>query len=467
MMMSDCLAFIAAGGLALAYAISINKVSLPSLADAFEFDTRNRIIDFLFGAIVWVGWFHLVKNRYKKRMPFWSEQAETIKGAMIIALVNLALIALTRNDYSRTVWLSGWVLLVLTIPIARSFFRYLLCKANIWQTATWIIGSGLNASEAKLALESEWQIGFSIQGQLDLDGQATDDNHRKEIFETWLKQLSTMQDVNEISYVVALEDGHSSTIQAIVQALTIHGARNVYIIPDFRGIPLYGAEINYFLSHEVLLLRLKNNLESRASKLIKRIFDIVVALFLAVPATFLVAIVGLLIIFEDGLPIIYSQKRLGHSGKTFLMYKLRSMRKDADQILELWKSSNSSEWQAYCANNNKLKNDPRLLRIGQWIRKLSIDELPQLYNVIRGDMSLVGPRPILASEVQQYGENIVLYNSARPALTGLWQVSGRSDSTFEQRSNLDAWYIRNWSIGFDIVILIRTFTVVFFQRGAY
>jgi Undecaprenyl-phosphate galactose phosphotransferase WbaP len=467
MMMADGLGFIAAGGLALAWAISINRAEIPSLADAFEFDTRNRIIDFVYGAIVWVAWFHVVKNRYRKRMPFWSEQAETIKGAVLMALVNLAFIALTRNDYSRTLWLSGWFLLILTIPFVRSFFRYLLSKAEIWQTPTWIIGSGLNASEARLALESEWQMGFSIQGHLHLDGQITDDTQRMEKFETWLQSLSTTQDIKELSYVIALEDGHSSTIQSIVQTLTILGARKVCVIPDIRGIPLYGADINYFFSHEVLLLRLKNNLESRASKLIKRVFDILVALLLAVPAALLVAGVGLLIVLEDGLPIFYSQQRLGRSGKTFRMYKLRSMRKDADLTLKLWKTSNSKEWQAYCANNNKLKDDPRLLKTGQWIRKFSIDELPQLYNVIRGDMSLVGPRPILESETEQYGENIVLYNSTRPALTGLWQVSGRSDATFDQRSNLDAWYIRNWSIGFDIVILLRTFAVVLFRKGAY
>ena len=467
MMMADGLAFLAAGAVALAWAVSIGRAQIPSLVDAFEFDTRNRIVDFVYGAIVWVTWFHVVKNRYRKRMPFWSEQAETIKGAIILALVNLAFIALTRNDYSRTLWLSGWFLLILTIPFTRSFFRYLLSKAGIWQSPTWIIGSGPNASEAQLALESEWQMGFSIQGQLNLDGEVTDHTHRMEKFETWLEELSSAQVFSAISYIVALEDGHSPTIQAIVQTLTILGARNVYVIPDIRGIPLYGADINYFFSHEVLLLRLKNNLESRASKLIKRVFDIVVVMLLAVPATLLVASVGLLIVLEDGLPILYSQQRLGRSGKTFRMYKLRSMRKDADLILELWKSSNSSEWQAYCANNNKLKDDPRLLRTGQWLRKFSIDELPQLYNVIMGDMSLVGPRPILASEAEQYGENIVLYNSARPALTGLWQVSGRSDATFDQRSNLDAWYIRNWSIGFDVVILLRTFAVVLFRKGAY
>lgn len=467
MMLSDGVAFFVAGLLALALAVSINPSPVPSLADALEFDTRNRIIDFVYGAIVWVAWFHFVKNRYRKRMPFWSEQAETLKGVILMALVNLALIALTRNDYSRTLWLSGWFLLILTIPFTRSFFRYLLSKAEVWQTPTWIIGGGLNASEAKLAMESEWQMGFTIKGQIDLDAQPADVNQRMEKFKSWLKNVSTTEDVRGFSYVIALEDGNSSIIQAIVQALTIFGARHVYVIPDIRGIPLYGADINYFFSHEVLLLRLKNNLESSASKFIKRGFDVGIAILLAIPATLLLAAVGLLTILEDGLPVLYSQQRLGRSSKSFKMYKLRSMRNDADLILKCWKNNNSSEWQDYCANNNKLKDDPRLLRTGRWIRKFSIDELPQIYNVIRGDMSLVGPRPILASEADQYGENIVLYSSTRPALTGLWQVSGRSDCTFEQRSNLDAWYIRNWSIGFDIVILLRTFSVVLFRKGAY
>jgi len=463
MMLADWLAFALAGGIALAAAILMHRAQVPSLADVFEFDTRNRLIDFFYGGIVWVLWFHLVKNRYRKRIPFWSEQSESIKGVLILSLVNLALIAFTRNDYSRTLWLTGWLLLVITIPLIRTLVRYLLSRLKLWQMPSWIIGGGVNAVEARLALESEWQMGFDICGSFQL---TCDPNKDESVeFKNWLKN-SVGEGVRDTTFIVALEDGQSGVIQNIVQELSLNGARGIYFIPDIRGIPLYGADINYFFSHEVLLLRLKNNLESKASKLIKRGFDILVASTLAIPAALLVFCVGLVIVLEDGLPIFYRQQRQGMGGKPFRMLKVRSMRKDADLTLQLWQKNMTPEWLEYQANN-KLKNDPRLLRTGKWIRQFSIDELPQLINVIKGEMSLVGPRPILASEAEQYGENIVLYNSTRPALTGLWQVSGRSDASFDQRTNLDAWYIRNWSIGFDIVILIRTFAVVLFRKGAY
>jgi Undecaprenyl-phosphate galactose phosphotransferase WbaP len=467
MMVADGLAFLLAGLLALGLAVALHKAHWTTLSDVFEFDTRNRIMDFVLGAIVWVLWFHLIKNRYRKRVPFWSEQAEIIKGAFLLALVNLALIALTRNDFSRTVWLAGWLVLIVTLPILRTLSRALLNRARIWQIPTWIIGTGSNAEEACKAIESEWQMGFAVVGLHDLQlGKATPEWSFDQFYD-WLQKLAKQTNIRDISFVIALDDGQATVIQHLTQTLSLLGVKSVFIIPDIRGIPLYGADISYFFSHEVLLLRLKNNLESTTAKLVKRAFDIAVGILLSLPALIITALAGLLVVLEDGLPIFYTQERIGQRGKPFKMIKIRSMRKDAGLTLQLWQSKNSPEWQEYLANNNKLKNDPRLLRVGQWIRNLSIDELPQILNVLKGDMSLVGPRPILEAEVEQYGQNITLYNEIRPALTGLWQVSGRSDTSFDQRSNLDAWYIRNWSLGFDIVILLRTVVVLVFRRGAY
>lgn len=143
------------------------------------------------------------------------------------------------------------------------------------------------------------------------------------------------------------------------------------------------------------------------------------------------------------------------------------MVKNAENMLKQWEATNSPVWQEYVANNFKLANDPRLISIGAMIRRTSIDELPQLFNVIMGDMSLVGPRPLLPREINDYGEDLSLYGQTPPGLTGLWQVSGRSQTTFEDRIGFDSWYVKNWSIWMDITILFKTWSVVFRRTGAY
>jgi undecaprenyl-phosphate galactose phosphotransferase len=170
---------------------------------------------------------------------------------------------------------------------------------------------------------------------------------------------------------------------------------------------------------------------------------------------------------SDGAPVIFSQPRLGKGLKTFKFYKFRSMVKNAEDILEQWETTQSPKWKEYIDNNFKLACDPRLIKIGAMIRRTSINELPQLFNVIKGDMSLVGPRPLLPREKDDYGEDISLYGQTPPGLTGLWQVSGRSQTTFDDRVAFDCWYVKNWSIWTDITILFKTWSVVFKRNGAY
>jgi len=154
------------------------------------------------------------------------------------------------------------------------------------------------------------------------------------------------------------------------------------------------------------------------------------------------------------------------NGRIFKCLKFRSMRPDADRVLkELL--ANDPEAQAMWDKDFKLKNDPRITPIGNVLRKTSLDELPQLFNVLKGEMSLVGPRPVVKDELLRYGENATYYLEARPGITGLWQVSGRNDTTYTERVNLDAWYVKNWSLWYDIAILFKTFGVVFRSKGAY
>ncbi len=266
--------------------------------------------------------------------------------------------------------------------------------------------------------------------------------------------------------IVALDNLNTPENQILVQQLAT-SQHNIHVIPAIRGLPLFGTQLSHFFSHQVLFLTLRNNLARRSHQWAKRAFDLVAATILLVGLSPLLLYVAWRIWREDGGPVIFHQPRVARKEGEFPFLKFRSMVKDADQLLARWREQKSPEWQEYYANNFKLANDPRVLPVGKWIRASSIDELPQLLNVLRGEMSLVGPRPLLARELPDYGEAIQFYRMSRPGLTGLWQVSGRSTTTFADRANLDAWYVQNWSVWYDIAILFKTIDVVFNRRGAH
>ncbi|HCN6724594.1 TPA: sugar transferase, partial [Escherichia coli] len=169
---------------------------------------------------------------------------------------------------------------------------------------------------------------------------------------------------------------------------------------------------------------------------------------------------------KDGGPAIYSHERIGKGGKIFKCLKFRSMVTNSKEVLEDLLSKDiqaKQEWEA----TFKLKNDPRITKIGHFLRRTSLDELPQLFNVLKGEMSLVGPRPIITAELEKYNDEVAYYLLSKPGMTGLWQVSGRSDVDYETRVYLDTWYVKNWSMWNDIAILFKTIGVVLKKDGAY
>jgi undecaprenyl-phosphate galactose phosphotransferase len=168
----------------------------------------------------------------------------------------------------------------------------------------------------------------------------------------------------------------------------------------------------------------------------------------------------------DGGRVIFSHLRVGKKGKIFKCYKFRSMIPNADQALHNL-LSNNPDLQAEWNRDHKLKNDPRISKLGAFLRQSSLDELPQLFNVLKSEMSLVGPRPIVSEELEKYGLEKSYYLMVRPGMTGLWQVSGRNNVDYDARVYLDAWYVKNWSLWYDLAILFKTFKVVLAQRGAY
>jgi Undecaprenyl-phosphate galactose phosphotransferase WbaP len=199
---------------------------------------------------------------------------------------------------------------------------------------------------------------------------------------------------------------------------------------------------------------------------VKRVVDSAVAIMLGLVMLPILVTIAVVIRVTSPGPVFFGHDRIGRNRKVFRAWKFRSMHVNADELLEEHLASNPEareEW----AKDQKLKDDPRLTLVGRFLRRTSLDELPQLWNVICGDMSLVGPRPIVEGEVGKYGTEFERYMSVPPGITGLWQVSGRNNTTYEERIQLDATYVENWSLALDAYILGRTFEAVFTGEGAY
>ena len=251
-------------------------------------------------------------------------------------------------------------------------------------------------------------------------------------------------------------------LQSIIYNYTKKG-KIVFLI-DSNGLFLpfsYTSHIK--ISTNIPILEFRNNL-TEANKILKRIFDILFSVFVLIVTLPLIFIISLAILITSGRPIFYTQVRLGENGKLFKIYKFRTMHNNSHKILKelLEKDPNLKlEYETY----RKLKNDPRITKIGKILRKLSIDEIPQFFNVLKGDMSVVGPRPYMRSEYYKMKEYKDYILSVKPGITGLWQVSGRNKITFQKRLEIDKWYVINWSFYLDIVIIFKTIFILLKRDG--
>ena len=198
----------------------------------------------------------------------------------------------------------------------------------------------------------------------------------------------------------------------------------------------------------------------------KRSFDILVALAALVVLSPIFVLIMALVKYSDGGRVFYGHRRIGYNGSTFRCLKFRTMAENGDALLQRYLDENPQareEWR----ETRKLQDDPRVTVVGSVLRKLSLDELPQLINILRGEMSIVGPRPVVEDELELYEASAVYYLRSRPGLTGLWQVSGRNDVSYAARIAFDTHYVRNWSLTSDLVIVARTIPAVCLSRGSY
>ena len=402
-------------------------------------------------------------QHYSDRRPFWDELGDFFKLLGVLSLLDMTLVAVNQWEASRLWWALSWSGVLIALVFMRAITRKILKSLDLWTRPTIIIGVGQNAHDALLALNSQPELGLRVFGFVDAGG-TVDQGIKTTKPRLPSAQMAYVAGQPGIQWVIALEHTQSEQREYWLRVLAQWGAIDISVIPAMRGVPLHGTDMSHFFSHEVALLRMRNNLRRWPARLSKRIFDTLAALALLVLLSPLLLLLVTLI-RRDGGPAVFSHPRVGKNGKMFNCYKFRSMVVDAEQQLEVL-FQHRPELMDQWRNQRKLKEDPRLSPMGGFLRRSSLDELPQLFNIIKGEMSLVGPRPIVSSELMRYGPDAGYYLMVRPGMTGLWQVSGRSDVEYEKRVYLDTWYVKNWSISYDLVILIKTFRVVLRRRGA-
>lgn len=264
------------------------------------------------------------------------------------------------------------------------------------------------------------------------------------------------------AHTVLVGGGGASTSRALRQIGWELEGRNVDLVVVPSLIDVAGPRVHMRHLAGLPLVHIEEPGVRRAGGMAKRAFDVVVASAMVVVLSPLMTVIAILVKFGDGGPVFFRQERMGRNGKTFKMTKFRSMVVDADAKLAELGDFNDVDDVLF-----KMRDDPRITRIGRPIRKWSLDELPQLFDVLRGDMSLVGPRPPLPREVELYPPEMHRRMLVRPGLTGLWQVSGRSDLPFDEAVRMDLYYVDNWSIVSDIIIMLKTARAVVLSHGAY
>ena len=418
-------------------------------------------------ACVAVLWFYF-RGHYARQKAFWDELGEIIQVVVVLAGLNATFAFSGHLPLSRLWLFSTWILVLMLMPLVRAGVRFLISRRTSWLQPYVLLGCGPNAAEAARAFASEPTRGYRLHSVLQVD--PADDVHPDlpagvQRVALGPDPLCTLKRLGKPHVVLALEADQWPVLNSLVLELGMNYP-DLSIAPPLRGLPIFGMQTLHFFSHEVFILRAQDNLARPGSRIVKRIFDLLVASLLLVLLSPLFLFLVWRIRAEDDGPAFFLQERVGYAGRPFACHKFRSMVINAERQLQEYLQAHP-EKQAEYQRNFKLRQDPRVTRIGRFLRRGSLDELPQLFNVLRGEMSLVGPRPLLAGELERYGSGISLYRQVRPGITGLWQTSGRSETTFADRASLDAWYVKNWSLWYDIVILFRTIKVVFLKSGAY
>ena len=358
-----------------------------------------------------------------------------------------------------------WLILLIILYIERLTISLWLKRSHHLYEDVIFVGAGKTAERSLNYFQDDLGYRYNIVGFLD------DKPISNKITEKY-SLLGKVDDAEKIvrtsgiqTVIITAPGMKRDKLQQLITTVQPH-VRNLSYVPDLIGTPMMGVEAQVLFTEEILMLHMRNNLAMRRNKIYKRIFDLVCTICGGLLILPIVVVVALLVAIDNKGNVIFAHRRIGKDGREFPCYKFQSMVPNAQEILQDYLAKNPEarkEWE----ESFKLTNDPRVTKLGGFLRKTSLDELPQLWNVIKGDMSLVGPRPIVRKEIERYGEYFREYSMVLPGITGMWQASGRSDTTYEERVAMDTWYVRNWSVWLDIMYLAKTFIAVIFGKGAY
>ncbi len=464
LLLGDLLALLLAFGLATAIAVWLAPNTPGAVGAWFAGQDLARFTSW--GAVGLLGIALLLTRyqHYSDRRPLWDELGDFIRLVGLLALLDIAIVATAQWSASRLWWGLSWGLTLPCLVLLRMGIRATLRRQKLWLRPTIIIGVGPNASDAAQALQSQPEMGLQVLCFVDAGGAeyAIDPQTQPRLSQAQLQPIAKRPGVQ---WVIALEHAQSDQREYWLRQLAQWGVPDISVIPAMRGVPLHGTDMSHFFSHEVALLRMRNNLRRWPARLTKRLFDTLAACVLLIVLSPLMLLIAWLV-RRDGGPAWFAHPRIGKHAKVFKCYKFRTMVVDAEKKLEKLLQQRPELREQWLAER-KLQSDPRVHKIGGFLRRTSLDELPQLINVIRGEMSLVGPRPVVRSELRRYGSDVCYYLLVRPGMTGLWQISGRSDIDYDKRVYLDVWYVKNWSLWHDVIILLKTVVVVLRRKGAY
>jgi exopolysaccharide biosynthesis polyprenyl glycosylphosphotransferase len=408
---------------------------------------------------IWLGAFshrRLYNSRFiVRRLDEWRR----IAGGTCTTVFAMAAIGyVLQLDVSRA-WLLytiivGVPLLAIEREVARMVFARLRCSGRMLRNVV-IVGSNDEARELADMFANDPTLGYRVVGFATDSATEPGDGLRGTVRET----LGVVERTGAGGVVLATSATSAGITNPLVREL-LHAGVHVEMTSTLRDIAPDRLTVRALGRFPVMYLEPRHPAGWRS--VAKRAFDIVLALAGLVLVAPFATVVALAIKIDSRGPVLFKQKRVGQHGSTFRVWKFRTMVTDAERLVIDLRDRNEAEGPLF-----KMKDDPRVTRVGRILRKTSLDELPQLVNVLRGEMSLVGPRPALHDELAFWDRELHARLQVKPGITGMWQVSGRSDSSFEDYSRLDLYYVDNWSLATDVTILAKTVPAVLFGRGAY
>lgn len=459
---------------ALSAASLISSFYFPIFSSNPHFTLINQFLNYyVFFSVILLFCFAYY-GHYRNRIPYWQQVRTIIKSVMAILGIICLSYYISNLDISLFNTALNWVMAIIFLLLARRCAFRILRLFKSWHLPVTLLGDNQMIIDCIYAFCNDGQTGFQV------DTIMLRDRIKKPFCLDFIPvghppitHIDASNDYMDYIlahphnfYIIDNEGLRGENRDSLISLLEKNDIAYA-IAPSIKRLHLYGMEPLYFFGNDIMILHSRPRNKEPLYFMLKRAFDITASILL-LPALAIFSIVIYLTKKIEGseTPLFYGGKRVGKNGREFSCWKYSTMRKDADKILEdvlAQDPARKAEWDKF----QKLTNDPRIdSKISAILRKTSLDELPQIWNVFLGDMSLVGPRPILPFQRTEYGEFIELYESLRPGITGLWQVSGRNETTFEQRAFWDGWYIKNWSLWHDAVILLKTVSVLVSKRGA-